>query len=346
MDTGKKEVMALGIPGDVWKSSIIAFGVGVLILLIPHGVEYSECLKAFLGEGLHWKEIVRDIGIAFLVAGIVSFMYEWSTRVTAEHHKMTSVVQTVMSSFVPEDVWNEVNSEILHRMVARRNLDIQLTLYRSGKLPTGEPITLPSTQAVLSTKVSYELYGLVTGSYRSDVTHYLEWEMRNEDIDLPRFIRVSVTPAESGTSIEYIDDKLDEIYDKKAGCIRLADKHSIKLLPITENKPAKIIIERYELINTPGLYTMVMPEMVIPPPNQPGESETRPTISIAVLEGSQTEGLRIDVYTWFSSPKREFKRASASEWRFNGVMLPGQGFSVVFSRAEVKDLLPQSGVGH
>src|ERR1043166_6510485 len=102
--------MALGIPGDVWKSSIGAFVIGILILLIPQAVEHIECLQQLVGERFHWNEIVRDIGIAFLVAGIVSFIYEWSTRVTAEHHKMKSVLQTVMSSFVPEDVWNEVNN--------------------------------------------------------------------------------------------------------------------------------------------------------------------------------------------------------------------------------------------
>jgi hypothetical protein len=224
--------MALGIPGDVWKSSIVAFVVGILILLIPQGVEHIEWLQQLVGEKFHWNEIVRDIGIAFLVAGIVSFIYEWSTRVTAEHHKMISIVQTVMSSFVPEDVWNEVNSEILHRMVARRNLDVKLTLYRSGQLPSGESITLAPTQAVLRTKVSYDLYGLVTGSCSADVTHYLEQEMRNEEMDLPRFIRVNVTTAENRTSLEYTGAKLDEIYDKKKGCIKLADKHSIKLLPI------------------------------------------------------------------------------------------------------------------
>src|SRR5215213_1206777 len=211
--------MALGIPGDVWKSSIVALVVGILILLIPQGVEHIECLHQLLGERFHWKDIVRDIGIAFLVAGIVAFIYEWSTRVTAEHHKMKSVVQTVMSSFVPEDVWNEVNREILHRMVARRNLVIQMMLYRSGQLPTGESITLPPTQAVLWIQVSYDLYGLVTGSYRSDVTHYLDQEMRNEEVDLPRFTRAQVITAESGTSLEYTGHELDEIYDRKKGCL-------------------------------------------------------------------------------------------------------------------------------
>jgi hypothetical protein len=328
-----KKISPLGIPGKVWRTSLIVFSMGLVIVIFSHTIFSPEDLE--IGkEAFPWKDIVRDIGIAFLVAGTVYIIYEWNTKSGEEREIMKSLLQTVMRSIVPGDLWNEVNTEILHRMVVRCNMQIDLELYDNGSMVENEKISLPSTQKILRTKASYDLYSLLKGHCRMDVAHFLDQHMRSEHIGFPRFSKVSVCDAGNSATKEYTGDDLNKIWDKTTGCLNLSGDESVKLQPFDENSPATIEIERYEIVNTPGLYTLIMPEMVIPRPT--GDN---PTVRINVLKRS-LEDINISIHTWFKSPDREFKPdpADKNKWTLKGILLPGQGFSMVFS--STKPLTP------
>jgi hypothetical protein len=336
--------MLLGVPWDVWKSALIALAFGCVFLVPLWIYKYFHPYE----EPPLWEHIVRDVGIAFLVAGIVSFIYEWSTRVTAERHKIEGILRTFASAFVPETVWDEVNKEILHRMVVRRKLEIELKLYAKDEEVDGKIFSLPGSQSVLWVQTKYELYSLAVGNPKLRVTHYLDEHMRDQGgkEDLPRFLSVEV--AEAGESS--VTHPLDTVFNPNEGCIQLDGETGVKLPHPSENRPVCITIQRYEIINTPGIYMTVLPEIVIPPPKEtldglarrmkkssrqviaPPEGPKAPTISVTISKPLPV-GIKANVHTWFETDTRRFVRdGDDNSWTFDGVMLAGQGFSVVFSK--------------
>src|SRR5947209_5240957 len=69
------------------------------------------------------RDIVRDLGIALLIAAIVSIAYELNTRSILDVERLEGVLKTVLASNVPPNVWHQVNDEILQRHVIRKNVD-------------------------------------------------------------------------------------------------------------------------------------------------------------------------------------------------------------------------------
>jgi len=328
--------MLFGVPKDVWRAAIVGIVIGILILLSPNLLKLWHWFKEVTENYHRWEEIVRDIGIAFIVAGIVSFMYEWSTRTTAEHQKIEEVLGLVMATQITKEVWDEVNREVLHRLVLRRNLKFSMRLFPDGKFSGEEDITLPINQAVLWTDSSYELYGLKTGNPLISVKHYLDYHMRDGHQKIPRFEEIGVIkPGEHQAKI-YKGADLISIIDTEKGCFSLEGKDGIRLPHLDKKQPATIQIKRYEIINIPGIYTLVMPEMVVPAPTTANSADPLPTITLTLLE--QVPGdIEVEVYTWF--PTHEFRYDSDKrQWTFFGVMLPGQGFSVVFKRKNMSDV--------
>lgn len=298
-----------GIPADVWLSSLLSLLAGGLIIWVS---KWKSVAKREL-----WKEIVRDIGIAFLVAAIVSMVYEWSTRSAAEHEKMSCVLTTLMSSYVTEAVWNEVNAGVFKKTVRRENAEVKLRLQRQGVLPNGQTITLPEHQAVLWMEYSYDLYGMATGSPRLEVQHSVDYYMWNEQMNMPRFERVVIIkhfPKEE--EIRYEGVGLQKI-DKGRGTIRLAGETGIDLPPPEKQSPVRIITERYEIVNLPGFHGIILPEL------------TTGTIKVSI-EGTLPDGIEPIVSTGRS--EHDFKRPDNNQynWIFDGTMLPGQTILLIF----------------
>jgi hypothetical protein len=339
-----------GFPPKVWKGAIFPFLIGAVLVALP----YIVCFP----ESPGWKDcrdITRDIGIAFVVAATIYVIYEWNTRSGEKKEMLTSFLETAMSSFVPKQLWDEVNKEVLHRMAIRTNLRIELKLLNSATIK-GKVVTPLANQKILWAKIKYDLYGLSTGDHRVEVTHYLDGHMKNESIGLPSFEKITVT--EFGARPR-TDISLDEVFNRDKGCIFLSGKHSVRLHQLDENKlkPATIEMERYEIVSTPGMYTLVMPEMVLPiggsavaggspvagggsaiggGPVAGAGSADNPVIRVDFLEIEPAD-FDISVFTWFKAPDREFRLVPRQEgdnwtqrWEFRGVLLPGQGFSITF----------------
>src|SRR6266404_919101 len=176
------------VPAHTWIGIGGAMVVGVLALVLSYRLGSQRRLV---------KDLIRDIGIAFIVAVIVSVVYEFSTRSIGEHDTILQVINSTMSSFVPPSVWGEVTNEIIQRKAIRRNVQIDLELTREVVLPNGQVVPAPKGQAVLWMPYSYDLYRMSDKESQINVQHQLEYEMRNEQLHLPRFLSVTVSgPSE------------------------------------------------------------------------------------------------------------------------------------------------------
>jgi hypothetical protein len=151
----------LGFPAHLWIGVAIAFIAGIAILIIRIKVHHGTLLN----------ELLRDIGIAFIVGGVVSLTYEYSTRSLEERSTLVDTINRAMLEFVPASVWDEVKDQIIRQHAVRRNVQIALRLSHVAPAVNGRPVAIPPGQAVLWMSYGYDLYGLAASE--SDVIGYI-----------------------------------------------------------------------------------------------------------------------------------------------------------------------------
>lgn len=257
-------------------------------------------------------DILRDVGIAFVVAIVVTFVYEVSTRGIFEGAKMQQVLKTVLSYDVPNSVWDELNDNVLHRPVIRRNATVA---FRVEKDPS-----FFSTLARLRMEYGYSLYSFGASSIepvRHDVVGHMVFR------GYPRFESASIT--EPG--------KEPDVYDRarleREGMLR-SFKRDIYLEPgynfstdsYEDAHAARVQTVRDEVISLPGAYPLGIPEIVEGPIN----------VTVQVPDGVEPE---MDAQ-WgqhaFGLVGTQRLPGDYVEYRyvFRGTLLPGQTILVLF----------------
>lgn len=255
-------------------------------------------------------EVARDIGIAFLVAAMVTVVYEWKTRFLFETEKMEGLLNAVMSANISPNVWKRVNKEVLQRGVIRKDIELRLKVEQIQQSCT------PSVcQGILTLEYGYYLYPLRYEESSIPLQHSLNHYMQNETrSDLPKFDQIIVGEK------EYTPAELEEFNNNKKFVAEIN-------LPVKDDQnphPLKVITVREEIVNMPGQYTLIMPELA-------------ETINIHMDE--LPEGISAHVETWWEPLK--FNR-KGNHWSFTGVMLPGQGFTIQFKRTSNQKSSEQS----
>jgi hypothetical protein len=305
-----QSVALVAWPSQLWVSVAIAAALGVGALVIAHRQKH-----AFV------REIVRDLGIAFIVAAVVSAVYEYSTRNIEKHESDTKMINRIMSFFAPDVVWAEVRDQILRRGALRRNVQIELAVSRN-KVLNGRTVNLPPGQAVMWMKYSYDLYNLTGVEALVPVRHELETSLEDQAARLPRFERLTVMGPESEARL-YEGTDLDKLSDGH-GAIELLGAQRVHLPPSELKQPVQILTERYEIVHTPGFYYLIVPELTVPE-----EQGTEPTIRVTINE--LPDDLEPDVTTYYGT-QHDFVRPDPTKnvWIFKKTLLPGQGLTVVF----------------
>ncbi len=267
------------------------------------------------------KHILRDIGIAFIVAVVVTVVYEYSTRHLDERITMLNVIDKAMAEFMPPSVWDEVKQEVLQRQRMRRNIDFEFKVLRDAKLSNGKYITAPAGQVILWMKYGYDLYGMTASPIDVPIQHELGYEMWNEKLEIPRFESVSVISDQGKKRKMYVGDELQKIYDGK-GSIRLEGPNLVQLPAAHLNQPVRIESERYELVSTPGSYNLVMPELAARLDNSQD-----PTITVTISQIPYDLDVRLNTY--YAAHNFEQPDKNKNFWTYANIVLPGQGFSVI-----------------
>ncbi len=311
------------------RNSVIFFLVGVSIifgsLIIKH---YGLGISA---ESIHEYliDITRDLGIAFTIGAIVFFLYEFSTRSAEKKEGAEAIMDLIFGTDTPKELWAEVKSEILSRGVCRSKMVMNVDFFE-GSIKNKE-LDLQSIavgKAVIRVAISYELKGLLKRKHSVLVTHIADQHMYDAALGLPCFTSAYIKPT------NFVYDQNEIKQRVKAGVLSFP---AVTFSPPDDNIFTVETI-RYEIVNIPGLYTMVLPEMVLPTTSPDGEIV--PAIQVN-LNSTIRNDLDISVETWANSKNHSFKRAVNSNlWKFDGVMLPGQGFSIIFKTVHPLGLIP------
>lgn len=303
-------VLAL-LASNVWWSLLVVLVVGIAVI----GITYR-----LFKHGTLRRDVGRDIGIAFLVAAVVSGIYEFNTRSVEEHETVLDTINRAMSAFIPDGVWTEVKEQVLHRKAIRHNVQIEMRIRRSIELSSGATVPMPPGQAALWMRYSYELQALTPSATQLPIQHELDYFMRNEALNLPRFDRVVILGPDAEVPRVYEGATLGAISDDK-GLIKLEGSNSITVPPQASEKRVGVITERYEIVNTPGYYYLVMRELTAR-----DESTARPTVTVRITE--LPDDLEAEMTTFY--PAHSFVAADTqrSVWTLDGTLLPGQGLTL------------------
>lgn len=268
------------------------------------------------------RHFVRELGMALVVAAVVSRIFEYSTRKIETHEKERAVVARTLAQYLPSGALGQIEAQMFHRRAFRTNVLIHVRVSYEAPPLKGAPASapMPPAQAVLWMSYSYDLSSLAGDDLPLEVEHELDHVMRNESLDLPRFERLIVArPGAVVKKYDEDDDSLKEVYDGRK--VRLTGKN-IVLLPADGR--VNIRTERYELVNIPGSYYLIMPEVAV----TSGESGEGPSVKVVIEE--VPPGVEALVTTYYKP--NDFTRADASTWVLNKTILPGQGLTIVFRK--------------
>jgi hypothetical protein len=257
-------------------------------------------------------DILRDVGIAFLVAIVVTIVYEMSTRANFEGAKMQHVLKTVLAYDVPSKVWDELNDNILHRPVIRRKVNI---VFRVEKDPS-----FFANLARLRMDYSYYLYSFSDSSIitvQHDVVGHMTFR------DYPRFESVSVTePGKGPDTYDRARLQRENMLKSFQRKIYFEPAYNFATDSYDDAKAARIETIRDEVVSLPGVYPLGIPELIEGP--------------IDVIVQAQ-EGMEPEISTQWS--QHVFGLVSTHplednyteyKYTFKGTLLPGQTILLLF----------------
>lgn len=298
-------------PHSLWLGSI-------MVLIVGGGLILASKIPSPFGWESHWPaELARDVGIALIIAPIVTIIYEAGTRRSAKIKEMSELINVTMASFITKDLWEEVKDQIFKRNRTRSNVDIKVTVLREIELADGRRQGLPDNVVVLEIEYAYDLLRFTADTQSIRAYHALDIHMWDEELQVPRFrwIEVAIKGSEP---IRYDKgNNLHEFYNHEKGLFSIP-------VELPENGSAKIISNRYENIFVPGMYTLFMPEMLTRPE---GATPDSPTIRLTIE--NLPDNLEATATTWYAPHELKHVKGT-NEWSFKRPMFAGQGLGLIF----------------
>jgi hypothetical protein len=212
---------------------VLLFVIGVGLLMIAHNRQ----------DGIA-HDLARDIGIAFIVSGLVTLAYERYARTRFDLGRISSLLDTVYGSNVPLEVWESIKDTLLKREIIRRNTNLHLRVGRDQQ--AGE------TNVVLDLDLAYDLQSLQSRTSHFEVVHGLDEHITAHE--LPRFIYASI--GARSENIGYKDSWRTPDGEMRLEKGRLSLR--VGLQPLGE---VLIRTRRIEVRECPGSYYLIMTEI-------------------------------------------------------------------------------------
>jgi hypothetical protein len=271
----------------MWFTNAAAFVVGLLGFAGAHLAQKP------------WDEVSRDIGMAFVIAAIITTTYEGYARQRAAAETMEDLLDKIVGDIVEKRTWEEMRQQILEKTALRRSTVICMKMRRDSKLP--------DDQRVLWVRTDYRLASLRSHIQKEPVLHFLDGYMRTEGAELPRFIRVT------------IDGDVEDLTG-------VGDRFSKNVsLPARGDADVPVSIEREELVYVPGAYSIIMSELTELESITMWDIPEDVEVQVNCLHSTARAAAAADV---FEEPFLN----SGTAFRPNRVLLPGQCVEIRFRK--------------
>lgn len=273
------------------------FVLGLILLVVVHTWKYRTYYEpgAFIEIT---QDVVRDLGIAFIVSSIVGQLFELYRSLRHSIDSMKDVVDAVMADKLTKEVWFQLEDLIENKKVLRVGLRIRLELERDELLKPHE--------AKLRAEIDYEVKGIGRRPNPVVIKHDLDYQLTNSSLKLPRFERITIGRQNDQQVETYVGEDLNKHvkegrFEKRIGKLKYGESVQVQVV-------------REELVHVPGSYNLYTTEF---------------STGIAVNVAKLPDG--VDAEVWVRpqgegrSPAREH-----FEWRTDSLILPGQGVEIKF----------------
>lgn len=232
-------------------------------------------------------EVVRDIGIAFLISALVAVIVELSLS----RETYLRGLDAIMRRTVPDCVWEEFRQRVITQPLMRKSWSIRMKIRRQE-----------DGRCVSETRVAYTIVALHDG---------LDTQVQHE-LDVYRTV-----PGERGRFARVICEGIEQADCEKGR----TDGGMALALPIRlerHDDTKEIALEFNEVVRCPDAIAWWM---------------SLATESVAVFVDELPRDLAMVVKTFHPSQRTHNELEVGKGWRFEGTMLPGQGFEIrVMSR--------------
>jgi hypothetical protein len=239
----------------------------------------------------------RDIGIAMMVAGILTFVIEMYARSRLQDEIRSGVIEAAFRRLIPPAIFDDVKLYVFGARVLKRDWEIEMLLLKSPRLSAQYPDLYVSR-----TVISYQLHNL-TGSHIVEPLHiHLDEDVVGVDESgpLPRFesIRIGLDT--------YTDGELKGKLQRNGALFE--DK--VDLAP----GYLQLVICLWEIVRVPDTFVW---------------STTKATEGARiVIESVGVPEIAFEVRALHPDPNRLLEHVPGRTWVFTGGMLPWQGFQV------------------
>ena len=203
----------------------------VIALIFGVGLMYSA---ARVKDHPVSHDVLNELGIAIVIAAMVTLMYETYAREVLARETMVRIIESIMGDMFDTQLWEEMRKQLLRRTAVRRAFSVRLRVERDERLP--------AHQAIMWMSISYRLHALREKTEEVKLYHYLDRFMHDEKTGLPRFTHISVG---------------DEVIDPRKLHGRFAKEVDIRTWP--DGVP--VVVERREIVYTPGSYSLIMSDL-------------------------------------------------------------------------------------
>jgi len=269
-----------------------------------------------------WHDLVRDLGIATVVSFCVTIVIEYYSAQRREADIRTGVLDAIVGKIVPPLVWAEIRTNVIGDPALCEEWHLQTIFKKERVTPlAGGP---DEDRYVAHSTLTYRLNNLINKRQLVILRHELEFDISGKqkyesenEVELPRFEKLACAST-SGEKLEWSGGQL------KAGT-HWKDYMLEIPIELPRDGSVEIVLTRAEILPFPGGFPWYMFWVTLNP-------------HITVI--SDLTEFEFSILP--RHPDREALRpVGPQEWKFNGVMLPGQGFEIVIARKQPSALQPK-----
>jgi hypothetical protein len=277
---------------DRWKPRIYLAAVLVFAFALgAAAIHVSDVASKQWGWSL-LAELLRDLGIAFVIAAVVAAVFEIYRSVRHEVETMRHVIDVIMHDQLSPEVWADLKDLIDKKNVIRRNARIRLQLQRRPEMNPHE--------AELLVEFQYDLHPLTRKKASVTVSHELDYQFRNDQLGLPRFSRFVVDPH-PGKATDLTPQNSEAKIQKELE------------FPPSSSLFYRISVDRVEVVHVPGSYNLYTPEFL-------------KDFSLNVVESPQD--VTWEVHVRPQGGGQVVKDVGGHSWSCEELLLPGQGIEI------------------
>jgi hypothetical protein len=247
--------------------------------------------------------IGRDLGIAVVMAVILTIVLELYARQRLADDIREGVVEAVFQRFVPPAIFAEIRDHVLSARSLKRQWRLEMTVYRDSALALLDP-----GYFVSRTVVSYRVYNMTNYACEEPLRSHLDKDVVGKDAQgrpLPRFEEVRIG---------------DEIFEgEKLGKLLSEDGLSyetMRSLPRNGQDCLIVTNDIREIIKVPDTFCWSM------------SSTTEEAEIVIDASASTVTDIAFEVTALHPDRARLVETIAGRTWVFAGGMLPWQGFQI------------------